>query len=94
MYERASSNADRADSVHITRRCWPPFLAKLPGYLLVGNRPSGFGVGLAALNGLQDVQMVLHIIQTAVVRQTVKKLLDALLDMHFHISRRRIFDSV
>ena len=64
-----------------------PFLAKLSGYLLVGYRAADFGVGLAALNGLQDVQMVLHIVQTAVVRQTVKKLLDALLDMHFHISR-------
>ena len=64
-----------------------PFLAKLSGYFLVGYRASDFGVGLAALNGLQDIQVVPHIVQTTVVGQTVKKRLDALLDMHFHISR-------
>jgi len=63
------------------------FLAKLPRHVLVRYRPTGLGISPSARYGLQHVQMVLHIIQAAVVGQSVKKLSDGLLRLQFLTSR-------
>ncbi len=53
------------------------------------HRSAGFGIGLTTLDRLQDVQMVLDIIQAAVVGQPIKKLSDGLLRLQLAVSRMR-----
>ena len=50
-----------------------PFASELEGYLLMGEGPARSSVGHAAIDGLDDVQVVEHVVQTAVIREPIEK---------------------
>lgn len=46
------------------------------------HRPAGFDIRSATLDGLENVQMVLHVFQAAVIGQSVEKISDGLFRLH------------
>ena len=57
-------------------------MAQLFVDLLVWNRTARFFVGLAARKGLQDIEVVLHVIKRAVVRESSQERANGLFSGH------------
>lgn len=64
-----------------------PLAAQLCVNLLVGNGPTCFLVRLATGDGLHDVQMVLHVIETAIVRETIQERADSVFGSHSNLNQ-------
>ena len=48
-------------------------MPQLPGDLVVGNQPPGFGVRPSLFNSLDDIQVIEHVIEAAVVGELVEE---------------------
>ena len=67
-----------------------PFAPELKGYLFMGEGSARIGVGHASRDGLNNVQMVQHVVETAVVWEPIEKRPDGLFRGHrnLHLPNR------
>ncbi len=50
-----------------------PYAPQLEGHLLMGERSAGIGIGDTSRRGLQDIQVVQDVVQTAIVGKPIQK---------------------